>query len=607
MSKPVLDVAGLTVAFRRREGRLATVVSDVSFSLLAGRLTGLAGESGSGKSTAVLTAMGYRMAGSVVLAGTSRLDGIDLLAASPDALRHHWGRIIAYVAQDASQSLDPLIKIGGQLAEPQRLHLGLTGLELKQRSVQLLEEVGIPDPELALGRYPHQFSGGQQQRIALAIAMSCRPRALVLDEPTTGLDVTTQAQVLGLIRRLVRDTGTAAVMISHDLTVLATVCDELSIMYGGEIVERGSAAGIYASPRHPYSAALIDAVPRVDEALLVVGIPGLPPAEVDTERCSFAPRCRFVESRCHEKHPLLASIEPGRLVRCLRADELGPISSRRLVVDRPEWITQPQSLLQVNDVVCAYPGRRAVNVVAGVSLTVDAGETVALVGESGCGKSTLLRAVAGLHSPRSGTIEFSGKSLAARAVRRPPTVRRQLQIVFQDPHSSLNPRHRIGDILGRPLELFRPDLGRRERTARVGELLEEVRLDRALVDRYPHQLSGGQKQRVALARAFAAEPELILCDEVVSALDVSVQASILELLVGLARLKRTALLFVTHDLAVVHAIADRVYVMRSGAIVEEGEAAEIFGHPREEYTRTLLAAVPRPTTEDRKGNARTSV
>jgi peptide/nickel transport system ATP-binding protein len=590
----VLEVEGLTVGFQNRR-EVVVVVKDVSFSLRDGRILGLAGESGCGKSTSVLTAIGYPMPNSVRIAGSAKFKGTDLMRAPIPVLRSMWGREISYVAQDATQALSPLMKIDAQLAEPLRLHLGMRGTALRRRSVELLESVGIPDPDRALRRYPHQFSGGQQQRIALAIAMACKPRILVLDEPTTGLDVTTQAQIVALITRLVSESGIAAVSISHDLALLATICDEISIMYAGEIVESGPAAQVYAGPRHPYSAALIDAVPRVDEALLVVGIPGMPPRRVAEGRCAFADRCRFAQTRCVEGHPDLIQVSPARTVRCVRTSELGFIPSQRLpsAAMRSER-SDDDVLLRVEGLRCSYRGRPRLVAVDGISLQVKQGQTTALVGESGSGKSTVLRAIAGLHTPDAGVLEFAGQHLASRAVRRTRSVRRRLQIVFQDPHASLNPRHRVGDIILRPLALFRPDLSWASRRARMFELLADVRLDRDLADRYPYQLSGGQKQRVALARAFAADPELILCDEVVSALDVSVQASVLELLVKLSSERRTSLLFVTHDLAVVHSIASYVYVMRNGEIVEAGTTDEIFNSPQNEYTRSLLAAVPRP-------------
>jgi peptide/nickel transport system ATP-binding protein len=489
------------------------------------------------------------------------------------------------------------MRVGRLLAEPLRLHLRLRGDRLRERSVALLEEVGIPDPESSLRRFPHEFSGGQQQRIALAIAMACRPRVLLLDEPTTGLDVTTQAQIAALIAALVRESAAAALMISHDLALLSTVCDELSIMYGGEIVEQGPAQSVHDGPRHPYSAALIDAVPRVDDAALRVGIPGMPPPRVIEHACAFADRCRFATDGCRATHPPLRQLAEGRAVRCLRADDLGVIGAQRGVTERrPVATLSSTALLAVEDLRCSYRAARGRPAVDGVSFALERGETLALVGASGSGKSTALLAIAGLHVPDSGTVRFRGECLRPRAVQRDREICRAIQIVFQDPHASLNPRHTVATIIERPVRMFAGDLSRARRQNRVLELLTDVQLDADLLMRYPHQLSGGQKQRVALARAFAAEPNLILCDEVVSALDVSVQAQVLALLARLAAEHGTALLFVTHDLAVARSLADRVAVMRAGRILEIGVADAIFERPADEYTRAVLRRAARPLT-----------
>lgn len=589
----VLSVHDLAVAFRAPTGAQNVVLRDLSFELTPGTLLGLAGESGSGKSTAALTAMGFPIPGSVRLSGSVVFNGIDLLKQPVSALRTLWGSRIAYVAQDASQSLSPLMRVERLLAEPLGLHLGMRGDPARGRSIDLLTSVGIPNPESALRRFPHQFSGGQQQRIALAIALACEPDVLILDEPTTGLDVTTQAQIASLIRKLIAETNAAALMISHDLVLLATLCDELVIMYAGEVVERAAAAKVYSQPRHPYSAALLDAVPRVDEAGLVVGIPGLPASSVSEAECAFADRCRFADAKCRSSHPELLEVAPGHRVRCLLATSLGTITPQRhppldVAVSRA---TVP--LLEVSSAHCSY---RQTHAVDSLSLTINPGETVALVGESGSGKSTALRAIAGLHPLDAGEMRFDGSLLEPRVARRPREVLQHIQIVFQDPHASLNPRHTVREIIERPLVLFH-GLSRADRRDRVRQLLNEVRLEPSMLERYPHQLSGGQKQRVAIARAFAAEPRLILCDEIVSALDVSVQASILELIAQLTSQHETAVLFVTHDLAVVRAIANRIYVMRSGRTLEEGTTADVFASPQSPYTRELLGAVPRPTAE----------
>jgi peptide/nickel transport system ATP-binding protein len=586
---PILEVEGLSVAYGE-----TVVVHDVSFALTSGRIHGLAGESGCGKSTAALAAIGFPIPGSRRIAGRATFAGTDLLALSARELRRRWGSQIAYVAQDASGALDPLRRIEQSLAEPMRHHLSLTGDQMRERSLELLAGVGMPSPAEALRRYPHEFSGGQQQRIALAVAMACRPSVLILDEPTTGLDVTTQATITELIRTLIRETGAAAIAISHDLALLGAFADTLAIMYAGEIVEEGDAAAVLTAPRHPYAAALLDAAPHIEDTTIVRGIPGLPPPGVITGRCSFSGRCRFRVERCTTTAPVLESIEDGRRVRCLRVSELGVIGPDRLLghAATPGEAASDQ-LLRVSDVACAYGSHNQAVVVRGVSFAVTPGETLGIVGESGSGKSTLLRAIAGLHAPLSGSIELEGESLAPRAAQRTPESRRKLQIVFQNPDSSLNPRHSVRVLLERPLRLFRPDLGRSERSREIARLLELVRLSSAIADRYPSELSGGQKQRVALARAFSADPQLILCDEVVSALDVSVQASILELLAGLTADRSTALIFVTHDLAVVRSIADRICVMKDGVIRESAPTEQLFNTPADPYTAELLAAVPR--------------
>jgi peptide/nickel transport system ATP-binding protein len=582
----VLEVEGLSVGY----GDANPVVWDVSFALEPGRVLGLAGESGCGKSTSALAAIGYRDGRMRILGGRSMLDGIDLLTRSPRELRGIWGRRIAYVAQNAGTALNPALTVGHQLAQPLRRHLGLRGSPLRARLLQLLDDVGIPDPAAALRRFPFQFSGGQQQRIALAIALACRPEVLILDEPTTGLDVTSQARITELLRTVVADSGLAALYVSHDLALLGTVADRLAIMYAGEIAEDGPTNRIVEAGRHPYTQALIGLVPSRDDPRLVPGIPGRPPLQVSLDACAFAPRCPLVIDGCLEGHVELAVTAPGQRTRCIRAHETHAPVRAALAAPPAVAVAEATPPLQVSALTCNY-GKRPEPAVRSLSLTLAAGERIGIVGESGSGKSTLLRAIAGLHAPSAGTIRFHGDALPARAVQRSRAVRREIQLVFQNADTSLNPRQTVERLIARPIHLFDQVSGDAAR-ARTLELLDAVGVSRGVLQRYPAELSGGQKQRVALARALAASPSILLCDEVTSALDVSVQATILELLSRLAAERGISLVFVSHDLAVVRTIATRILVMRQGEVCEEAGTAELFAAPTHPYTQELLAAIP---------------
>jgi peptide/nickel transport system ATP-binding protein len=589
MSEPVFQVEDLSVGYLRSDGHDNVVVWKAAFSLAPGSILGLAGESGCGKSTTALAAIGYRGPGSRILSGTAHLEDVDLLALPSGKLRSIWGRRVAYVAQNATTALNPAIPVGRQLAQPLSRHLHLRGGEIRDREVELLESVGIPNPPGALDRYPHQFSGGQQQRIAIAIALSCKPEVLILDEPTTGLDVTTQARISALLRSLVAETGAATLYVSHDLSLLSTVADRLAVMYAGEIVEEADSRAVARQPRHPYTQALLAAVPTAHIRTSVAGIPGRPPARVVLDSCSFAPRCPHALDACRDGYIELLDVGGGHMARCIRTDEIAarPVEASPLAT--PE--VSPESLLEVDAVWSQY-ARAPTPAVRGVSFEIASGETLGIVGESGSGKSTLLRAIVGLHPPTGGVIRFRGVPLAAQAVKRPRALRRELQIVFQDPDSSLNPRHTVFDIVRRPIRLFRDDVRHSGERAAVIELLESVKLPTGLLHRYATELSGGQKQRIALARAFAARPSLLLCDEVTSALDVSVQATIIELIAELAARFGAAVIFVSHDLAVVRTIAGRALVMKNGEVCEQGETERLFVAPTHPYTRELLAAIP---------------
>jgi peptide/nickel transport system ATP-binding protein len=586
---PVFRVEELSVGYRRSDGQENIVVWRAGFSLDSGTILGLAGESGCGKSTTAVAAIGYRAPGSRIMSGTARLDGLDLLALPTAKLRSVWGRRVAYVAQNATTALNPAIPVGRQLGQPLARHLHLRGSELRDRETELLDSVGIPNPAGALDRYPHQFSGGQQQRIAIAIALSCRPEVLILDEPTTGLDVTTQARISALLRNLVEKSGVATLYVSHDLSLLSTVADRLAVMYAGEIVEQAEAHALARHPRHPYTQALLAAVPTAHTRSSVAGIAGRPPARVVLDSCSFTARCPHVVPACTAAHVELLEVGGGHLARCIRTDKIAarPVEPRPLAT--PEVSSEP--LLEVEELWSQY-AKAPTPAVRDVSFYVASGETLGIVGESGSGKSTLLRAIAGLHPPTTGVIRFRGTPLEARAVKRPRGMRRQLQIVFQNPDSSLNPRHTVFEIVRRPIRLFRDDVDRGGERAAVTELLESVKLPTGLLHRYATELSGGQKQRIALARAFAPRPSVLLCDEVTSALDVSVQATIIELIAALAARFGTAVIFVSHDLAVVRTIAGRALVMKDGEICEEGETERLFVAPAHPYTMELLAAIP---------------
>jgi peptide/nickel transport system ATP-binding protein len=590
VTDPVLEVEGLSVAYESRHAR-QVVVSNVSVQLEAGHVLGLAGESGCGKSTLALASIGYRAPGARVH-GHSRLGDIDLLATPLAHRRRLWGARIAYVAQSSTMALNPAIPVGRQLAQVLTAHLKLRHAALRSRQVGLLEGVGLLDPERALTRYPHQFSGGQQQRIAIAIALACNPHVLILDEPTTGLDVTTQARISALISTLVKRSGTATLYVSHDLSLLGSVADQLAVMYAGELVEHGPTPSVVHTPRHPYAQALLGAAPTASERRGVSGILGSPPATAVPDECAYAPRCPHARPACTAAHIDMIELPNNRHARCIRLDDIqaAPTPVREL---RTGDVSN-QVLLELDDVWCSY-AKAPAPAVRGASFALLEGEALGIVGESGSGKSTLLRAIAGLHRPNRGAIDFAGAPLAPSATDRRRRERGRIQIIFQNPDSSLNPRHTVRQILSRSLRLFRPDVPRPAELGVMQELLDAVKLPRAVLHRFPASLSGGQKQRVAIARAFAAHPALLLCDEITSALDVSVQATILELIADLSAAFSTAVVFVSHDLAVVRTIATRILVMKDGEICEAGATEQLFSNPTHPYTQELLSAVLRVT------------
>jgi peptide/nickel transport system ATP-binding protein len=595
-----LVVEDLSVGYHQKDGGVLRVVANVALKLFPGQVLGLAGESGCGKSTAALAAVGYRHPGGVILSGRSTLGDTELLGMRPRDLRLLWGGQVAYISQNAGMSLNPALTIGRHFDEVLRRHAGLTGADAHQRELELLASVQLPDPVGVLVRYPHQLSGGQQQRVSLALAFACRPSVLILDEPTTGLDVTTQTYITALLQTLISETQVAVMYVSHDLALLSTVSSDVAVMYAGEMVERGPVADVVRAPLHPYTNALLRAVPSARARQSIAGIAGEPPDSVCDESCSFAPRCPHVEDRCRTEHPEIRPLEPLRTTRCFRSEELR--DDLRIVVDTDERLSSvqtratelgPKHLLEVDGVSCFYGSRRhRFRAVKDVSFKLSDAEVLGIVGLSGSGKSTLLRAIVGILDDYTGSISLRGETLVHRAVKRPRPVRRQVQIVFQDPASSLNPRHTVSQIIARAVRLFRDDVPHDKTDDAVSELLESVKLSRSFLPRYPSELSGGQQQRVAIARAFAARPSLLLCDEVTSALDVSVAATIIELLRDLTSRSGTAVLFVSHDLAVVRTLADRAIVMRDGSICEQGSTEKLFCAPEHPYTIELLSSIP---------------
>jgi ABC-type glutathione transport system ATPase component len=525
VADPVLQVRDLSIAWREQR-----VVDRVSFDLASGSTLGIAGESGSGKSTLARALLGHCRAGSAIMGGSIRLNGDDLAALSEPELARRRGRVMAMVPQNPLASLTFHMPVGRQLEEVLRLRAGLSSGAARRRSLELFGQMGLPEPERLARRYPHQLSGGQRQRVVLACAIACDPLLLVLDEPTTALDKTTEAQVLGLIRRLRAARQGAMVIVTHDLNVVADICDRVLVMQHGRIVEQGPVGAVFAAPRDAYTQALLGAALRVDEASRAAPTAPGPPLLEATDLCF-----RYARPSIFRRAP------PGPPV--------------------------------LND----------------VGLTLAKGEVLGVIGESGSGKTTLGGIVTGLLAAESGHMAFDGVALTARRTREQ---RQRIQMVFQDPLSSLNPRRRVGDAVMRPLRLFH-GLDARAAALRAAALFEELGLEPGLLTRFPRQLSGGQQQRVAIARAFAAEPDLLICDEITSALDASVQAQVLDHLAAMQRRQGTAMLLITHDLSVVWRMARRVVVMQGGRILESGPTEAVFHNPASPYTAALLDAATR--------------
>jgi peptide/nickel transport system ATP-binding protein len=565
----------------------AVIVDGVSFSVDTGQVLALVGESGCGKTSTSLALLGYARPGTRIASGSVLLDGSDVLDLSATELRRLRGASICYVPQDPVASLNPRHRILRQVAEPLILH-GCDRSKAEAAVSELFARVNLPTDRAFLRRYPFELSGGQQQRLAIAMALISKPKIVVLDEPTTGLDVTTQARVLTLLTELARETKAGFVYVTHDLAVVNELADRVVVMYAGNDVESGPRERLFTAPHHPYTAMLLASVPRITDARQLVGIAGTAPGpDEKANGCAFAPRCPIVQPRCRIDSPPAVQIEPEHRARCWHARdvalapgapraEIGPLAS--------------DALLTVSNLSASYgKGSRKNTVLHDVSFSISAGECFALVGESGSGKSTIGRCIAGLH-PHQGEITLGGTALPPLVAQRTDDQRRLIQIIFQNPDRSLNPRETVQRAIWRPLHVF-DGLSPKAARARTDELLERVRLRSALRGRYPSELSGGERQRVAIARALAARPRMLICDEITSSLDVSIQAAIMSLLEEL-RADGLALLFITHNLALVRSVATSALVLEHGHVRELGVADDVIDRATHPYTQALLAAAP---------------
>jgi peptide/nickel transport system ATP-binding protein len=586
---PVLNAQVLQVRDLRVElpGQI-DVLSGVTFSLERGEILGLVGESGSGKTTLATALLAHARRGARIVGGQVEVSGQSLLTLGGEDLRRARGSLIGYVAQDPATALNPALRIGSLLRETLSVHqIELDRAAQQQRIVDTLRDVGLPDDAAFLQRFPHQLSGGQQQRVMLALAFVLRPALIVLDEPTTALDVTTQAHILATLRRLCKSLGVAAVYVSHDLAVIKDLVDRVMVMYAGRIVEVAERDVLFQQPAHPYTRGLLAAIPDVAQRRELLAIVGHAPAPGQRPQgCAFAPRCSRRVAACSLVEPPLQDLSPHQRVACLvphlqALQRVGQTSVSSVIET-----LERKPLLEIKGLNVAYDRQ----VLFDVSLRVAAGECLALVGESGSGKTSLARAIAGLGENAEGELHYAGESLSLSGRQRDGSQRHQIQYIFQNPYRALNPRQTVYQTLSAPLEHFFGIKGAAARQ-RVDAVLKRVSLPTSVADQYPHSLSGGERQRVAIARALVCEPKLLICDEITSALDVSVQASILALLRQLQG-EGLTLLFVTHDLGVVRAIADRVLVLKLGRVVEQGQVDAVLDQPQAAYTRTLLENSP---------------
>ncbi len=624
MSAPqqnLLHVDKLTISYRV-ENRWIPAVRDFCLQLQPGHIVGLVGESGSGKSTVALALMRYLSRnGRVEDGGTLRFDGEDLLSKSNDEMRRLWAKRIKFVPQNAAAALNPSIKIGRQVTEALKAAESLDGPEAQDRMMSMFHDVNLVDPERVAQRYPHELSGGMQQRVTIAMALISNPELLIMDEPTTGLDVTTEAVILDLVRNLITERDTSVVYITHNLGVVAQLCKRVVVLYAGEIMEEATVLDLFQQPRHPYTLGLISSLPKPGQskrATQLQSIAGNPPSLTRRPSgCVFAERCPFVIDICRQQNPPLEAVGDGRAVRCHRWAEISTLSPspQALPLQGGKGIKKPlpvhgaagddNTLLKVSNLTKHFPVERSlreilgrfepspIRAVDGLDLRLRAGQTLGLVGESGSGKTTLARLIIGLEERSGGTLELLGIDVRNRVRERSHDVLSKLQMVFQNPQNSLNPYLSVRQAIRRPLIKLR-GFSAAEADAEALSLLERVNLRAEYAERYPDELSGGEKQRVAIARAFASEPDLIICDEPVSALDVSVQSAVLNLLAELQHDHGSAYLFISHNLSVVGYLADTIAVMYLGQLFEVGAARELFQPPYHPYTEALVSAIPVP-------------
>ena len=611
---PVLEVDSVQINYETRKGDIEAI-QGVSFKVNEGETVGLVGESGCGKSTIAFGIVNFLGPNGKIVDGSIRFQGEELVGRSQDELKKLRGDRISMVFQDPMQALNPSVRLGEQLAEVLTCHRDISQTEAWERSIEMLKRVNMPDVENVMIRYPHQISGGQQQRVVIAMAMLNNPALIIMDEPTTALDVTVEAAVLDLLEELKNDFNAANIFITHNLGVVARVSDYLCVMYAGQMVESGPLKEIFHDPRHPYSMGLLACVPRLGDSKLESLLHPIrgrvpPPAERSKTECIFAPRCEYVTEECRKARPGFEQISPEHVARCIYALEIENRTRTRKRQKVDQQIEQQdgskEDLLSFEHLKVYYPQesnsvislfgmgeKKYVKAVDDVSVRVAKGRTLGVVGESGCGKSSLVKGLIGLEPVTDGDVHFMGIDTTKPVTERDTDLIKEMQMVFQNPDSTLNPSYTVGSQIARPIRRFRT-APKNQIREEVVKLLKAVRLPPTFYDRLPRQLSGGEKQRVGIARALASRPDLIICDEPVSALDVSVQAAVINLLLEIQQVFGSSMIFIAHDLSVVRFFSDDIAVMYLGQIVEIGPADAIYDPPYHPYTEALLSAVPIP-------------